>query len=52
MIATMDKSNKANEKIKELNEALCVEKMLVVQKDREIQVALLRTRAEREKVVQ
>ena len=47
----MDKVNRAKEKIKELNEALKVEKLLVVQKDEEVQVALLRTSAEQEKVV-
>lgn len=36
LIATMDETNKANEKIKELSEALQVEKMLVIQKDEEI----------------
>nr|POF03580.1 hypothetical protein CFP56_32532 [Quercus suber] len=50
LIAAMDETNKVNEKIKELNEALCVEKMLVIQKDEKIQAALLRTSAEREKV--
>jgi len=30
LIAAMDETNKANEKIKELNKALRVEKMLVV----------------------
>nr|POF05555.1 hypothetical protein CFP56_18070 [Quercus suber] len=48
----MDETNKVNEKIKELKEALRVEKMLVIQKDGEIQVALLRTNVEREKVIQ
>ena len=52
MIVAMDKTNKVNEKIKELIEALHVEKMLVVQKDEEIQVALLRTNVEKDKVVQ
>lgn len=40
LIEAMDKVNKAKEKIKELNEALKVEKMLVVQKDEEVQAAL------------
>ena len=52
LITAMDKTNKANEKIKELSEALRVEKAFVVQKDEEIQVALLRIDVEREKVVQ
>ena len=47
----MDEVNRAKEKIKELNEALKVEKMLVVQKDEKVQAALLRTSAEREKFV-
>ena len=52
MIVARDETNKVNEKIKELIEALHVEKMLVVQKDEEIQVALLRTNVEKDKVVQ
>ena len=51
LIEAMDEVNRAKEKIKELNEALKVEKLLVVQKDEEVQVALLRTSAEQEKVV-
>nr|POF07978.1 hypothetical protein CFP56_55291 [Quercus suber] len=43
----MDETNKVREKIKELSEALRVEKMLVIQKDEEIQAALLKTDAER-----
>ena len=52
LIATMDETNKANEKIKELKEAVRVEKMLVIPKDGKIQDALLKTNAEREKVIQ
>ena len=52
MIVAMDEMNKVNEKIRELIEALHVEKVLVVQKDEEIQVALLRTNVEKDKVVQ
>ena len=52
MIVAMDETNKVNEKIRELIEALHMEKMLVVQKDEEIQVALLRTNVEKDKVVQ
>ena len=52
LIAAMDEMNKANEKVKELSEALRVEKALVAQKDEEIQAALLRSDAERDKVVQ
>ena len=51
LIKAMDEVNRAKEKIKELNEALKVEKMLIVQKDEEVQAALLRTSAEQEKVV-
>ena len=51
LIEAMDEVNKAKEKIKELNEALKVEKMLVVQIDEEVQATLLRTNAKREKVV-
>lgn len=38
-------------KAKELNEALKVEKLLITQKDNEIQAALLRTNEERKKVI-
>nr|POE56926.1 hypothetical protein CFP56_27877 [Quercus suber] len=48
----MDETNKVKEKIKELNEALRVEQMLIIQKDEEIQAPLLRTSVEREKVVE
>ena len=51
LIEAMDEVNRAKEKIKELNEALKVEKMLVVQKDEEVQATLLRTSAKQEKVV-
>ena len=52
LIEAMDETNKAKEKIRELNEALRVEKMLIIQKDKDIQVALLRTNFEAEKIVQ
>ena len=52
LIIAMDETNKENEKIKELSEALRVEKMLIIQKDEEIQAALLKTNVEREKVFQ
>ena len=42
---------KAKEKVKELKDALKVEKKLVIQKDEEIQAALLKTNEEREKVI-
>lgn len=51
LIEAMVEVNRVKEKIKELNEALKVEKMLIIQKDKDVQVALLRTSAEREKVV-
>lgn len=52
LIAAMDETNKENEKVKELSEALRVEKALIAQKDEEIQAALLRTDVERDKVIQ
>ena len=52
LVAAMDEMNKAKEKIKELKEAVRVEKMLVIQKDGKIQAALLKTNAKREKVIQ
>ena len=51
LIAAMDETNKENEKVKELSEALRVEKALIAQKDEEIQAALLRTDVERDKVI-
>jgi len=42
LIVAMNERNDTNEKIKELTEALRVEKELVVQKDEEIQAALLK----------
>ena len=47
----MDQSTKAKEKVKELKEALNVEKKLVIQKDEEVQAAFLRMDKEREKVI-
>ncbi|KAL0007634.1 hypothetical protein SO802_009136 [Lithocarpus litseifolius] len=52
LIEAMDETDKAKEKIKELSEALRVKKMLVIQKDEEIQAALLRIDAEGEKFIQ
>ena len=52
IIFAMNKRNEANQKIKELTEALRMEKALVAQKDEEIQVALLKTNVERDKVIQ
>nr|POE75096.1 hypothetical protein CFP56_67528 [Quercus suber] len=51
LISVMNERNEANQKIKELTEALRVEKALVVQKDEEIQLALLKTDEERVKVI-
>ena len=51
LIAAKNETNDANQKIRELTEALHVEKVLVVQKDEKIQVALLKTDMERDKVV-
>ena len=51
LIEAMDQSTKAKEKVKELKEALKVEKKLVIQKDEEGQAALLRTNEECEKVI-
>ena len=51
LIKAMDQSTKAKEKVKELKEALKVEKKLVIQKDKEVQAAFLRTDEEREKVI-
>ena len=47
----MDQVTKAKEKVKELKDALKVEKKLVIQKDEEIQAALLKTNKECEKVI-
>ena len=51
LIEAMDQSTKAKEKVKELKEELKVEKKLVIQKDEEVQAALLRTDKEHEKVI-
>lgn len=39
LIKAMDQSTKAKEKVKELKEALKVEKKLVIQKDEKVQAA-------------
>ena len=52
LIEAMDETNKVKMKIKELSEALKVEKMLFIQKDKDIQAALLRTDSECEKIIQ
>ena len=51
LIEAIDQSTKAKEKVKELKEALKVEKKLVIQKDEEVQAVHLRTDEEREKVI-
>ena len=51
LIEAMDQSTKAIEKVKELKEALKIEKKLVIQKDEEDQAALLRMDKKREKVI-
>ena len=51
LIEAMDQSTKAKEKVKELKEALKIEKNLIIQKDEEVQAALLRTDEECEKVI-
>ncbi|XP_075660114.1 uncharacterized protein LOC142629949 isoform X2 [Castanea sativa] len=50
LIEAINQAIKAKEKVKELSEALKVEKMLVTQKDEEIQVAFLKTGEEHEKM--
>ena len=51
LIEAMDQSTKAKEKVKELKEALKIEKNLIIQKDEEVQCSLLRIDKEREKVI-
>ena len=51
LIETMDQVMKAKEKVKELKDVLKVEKRLVIQKDEEVQAALLKTDEEHEKVI-
>ena len=48
----MNERNEVNQKIKELTEALRVEKAFIAQKDEEIQVAFPKTNDERDKVIQ
>nr|POF03052.1 hypothetical protein CFP56_70074 [Quercus suber] len=49
LIEAMDLVTKAKEKVKDLKDALKVEKKLVIQKDEEVQAALLKIDEEREK---
>ena len=51
LIEAMDQSTKAKKKVKELKEALKVEKKLVIQKDEEVQAVHLRMDEECEKVI-
>ena len=51
LIEAMDQLTKAKEKVKDLKDALKVEKKLVIQKNEEIQAALLKTNEECEKVI-
>ena len=51
LIEAMDRATKAKEKVKEVKDALKVEKMLVIQKDKEIQATFLKTDEEHEKVI-
>ena len=51
LIEAMDQVMKAMEKVKDLKDALKVKKKLIIQKDEEVQAALLKTNEEREKVI-
>ena len=51
LIKAMDQAMKAKENVKELKDTLKVEKKLVIQKDEEVQAALLKTDKERVKVI-
>ena len=51
LIEAMDQATKAKEKVKELSEALKLEKILIAQKDDEIQATLLKTNEGHEKVI-
>ena len=52
LIVAMNERNEVNQKVKELTKSLHVEKALVIQKDEEIQTALLKTDDERGKIIQ
>lgn len=52
LIVAINERTDTNQKVKEFTEALRMEKALVVQKDEEIQVALLKTNDERDKIIQ
>ena len=51
LIEAMDEATKAKGEVKELNEVMKVEKLLITQKDDKIQAALLQIDEEREKVI-
>ena len=51
LIEAMEQVTKAKEKVKELKDALKVEKKLVIQKDKEVQATLLKTDEECVKVI-
>nr|POF00827.1 hypothetical protein CFP56_55356 [Quercus suber] len=51
LVEAMEQATKAKEKVKELKDALKVEKKLIIQKDDEVQAALLKTDEEHEKVI-
>ena len=51
LIEAMDQATKAKEKVKELKDALKVEKKFIIQKDEEVQTVLLKTDEECEKVI-
>ena len=52
LIVAMNERTDTNQKVKEFTEALRMEKALVVQKNEKIQVALLKTNDERDKIIQ
>ena len=52
LIAIINERNDVNQRIKELTEALRVEKAFVVQKDEEIQASLLKINDKRDKIIQ
>lgn len=52
LIVAINERTDTNQKVKEFTEALRMEKALVVQKNEEIQVALLKTNDERDKIIQ
>ena len=51
LIEAMGEANNAKTKLKEVSDELRTEKMLIIQKDEEIQFAMLKLNSEREKAV-